>query len=62
MDLAEPIVIEDSIPFIKRTKEKIIKKVDVIKYEEKGSDVNIATEMLIDAFSDRYDIAILISK
>jgi uncharacterized LabA/DUF88 family protein len=35
--------------------------VKVIKTEEKGSDVNIATHMLIDAFEDAYDCAVLIS-
>lgn len=35
--------------------------VEVIKTEEKGSDVNIASHMLLDAFNDRYDCAVLIS-
>ncbi len=35
--------------------------VQVIKTEEKGSDVNIASHMLVDAFSDLYDCAVLIS-
>lgn len=34
---------------------------DVIKTEEKGSDVNLATKMLIDAFDDRYECAVVIS-
>ncbi len=33
----------------------------VTKTEEKGSDVNIATHMLVDAFDNAYDCAILIS-
>ena len=33
----------------------------VVKTEEKGSDVNIATYMLIDAFDDLFDCAVLIS-
>jgi uncharacterized LabA/DUF88 family protein len=35
--------------------------VKVIKTEEKGSDVNIATHLLIDAFDNVYDCAVLIS-
>ena len=35
--------------------------VRVIKTEEKGSDVNIAAHMLLDAFRDEYDCAVLIS-
>ncbi len=33
----------------------------VIKTEEKGSDVNLATHMLVDCFKDLFDVAILIS-
>lgn len=35
--------------------------IQVIKTEEKGSDVNIASHMLMDAFSNLYDCAVLIS-
>jgi len=35
--------------------------VEIIKTEEKGSDVNLATHLLHDAHMDRYDIAIVIS-
>lgn len=35
--------------------------VKVIKTEEKGSDVNLATHLLYDAFQNDYDIAILIT-
>lgn len=35
--------------------------VEVIKTEEKGSDVNLATYLLIDAFRDTFDAAIVIS-
>lgn len=35
--------------------------VEVIKTEEKGSDVNIATHLLLDGFKGDYDIAVVIS-
>ena len=37
------------------------KTVRVIRSEEKGSDVNLATELLVDAFNDNFDVAIIIS-
>lgn len=37
------------------------KYVDVIKTEEKGSDVNIALHLLNDAWKDEYDCAVLVS-
>ncbi len=37
------------------------KTVQVMKSEEKGSDVNIATYLLIDAFDDDYEVAVVIS-
>jgi hypothetical protein len=33
----------------------------VIKTEEKGSDVNLATELLMDGFKDDYEIAVIVS-
>jgi hypothetical protein len=33
----------------------------VIKTEEKGSDVNIATHMLVDGFRNQYELAVLVS-
>ncbi len=38
-----------------------IKKVDVLKTEEKGSDVNIATALLLDAFDDAMECAVLVT-
>ncbi len=38
-----------------------LEKVQVIKTEEKGSDVNIATHLLVDGFQDKYDVAAVIS-
>ena len=35
--------------------------VEVIKTEEKGSDVNLATYLLLDAFQDRCDTAVVVS-
>jgi hypothetical protein len=33
----------------------------VIKTEEKGSDVNLATQLLVDAYHDDYEIAVVVS-
>jgi hypothetical protein len=35
--------------------------VKVIKTEEKGSDVNLATHMLVDAFRDDFELAVVVS-
>ena len=35
--------------------------VDIWLNEEKGSDVNLATQMLLDAFDDNFDLAVVIS-
>ncbi len=35
--------------------------VRVMKTEEKGSDVNLATHLLIDAFDNRFDVAVIVS-
>jgi uncharacterized LabA/DUF88 family protein len=37
------------------------KTIEVFKTEEKGSDVNLATHLLFDGFSSRYDCAIVVS-
>lgn len=37
------------------------KPCDVVKTEEKGSDVNLATYLLMDAFDDLFDCAIVVS-
>ena len=37
------------------------RSVEVIKTEEKGSDVNLATYLLLDAFENRSDTAVVIS-
>ena len=61
MRLAEPIEYEENIPFVNKAKKVKKTRVKVIKREEKGSDVNIATHMLIDAYENKYDSAVLIS-
>ncbi|MFQ6607141.1 MAG: NYN domain-containing protein [Fidelibacterota bacterium] len=33
----------------------------VIKTEEKGSDVNLATHLLNDAYQDKYDVGVVVS-
>jgi uncharacterized LabA/DUF88 family protein len=38
-----------------------IKKVQVIKTEEKGSDVNIASHLLVDGFQNKYEAAAVIT-
>ncbi|MCC5841824.1 MAG: NYN domain-containing protein [Opitutales bacterium] len=38
-----------------------VEKVDVLKTEEKGSDVNIATALLLDAFDNAMECAVLIT-
>ncbi len=36
-------------------------KVEVLEYEEKGSDVNLASYLLVDGFAGEYDVAIVVS-
>lgn len=38
-----------------------INKIQVIKTEEKGSDVNLATHLLVDGFQNKYDVAAVIT-
>ena len=61
MMLAHPIEKEIINPFNNTVHIKTIRRAEVIKYEEKGSDVNIATSILTDAFEGKYDVAVLIS-
>ena len=37
------------------------KTVEVIRTEEKGSDVNLASHLLVDGFRDRYEVAAVIT-
>ena len=48
-------------PIDQNTFGKKIKFVNVIKTEEKGSDVNIAVHLLNDAWLDHYDCAVIVS-
>jgi len=51
-------VVDDSCKTCSTTKDGMVR---VMKLEEKGSDVNIATAMLLDAFNDRADAFVLVS-
>jgi uncharacterized LabA/DUF88 family protein len=35
--------------------------IEVIDMKEKGSDVNLATELLVDGFTNAYDVAVIVS-
>ena len=35
--------------------------VKVVKFEEKGSDVNLASHLVRDAFTDKFDVAIVVT-
>ena len=48
-------------PIDENTFGKYIKFANVIKTEEKGSDVNIAVHLLNDAWLDHYDCAVIVS-
>lgn len=48
-----------SAPLAKPTGKK--RFIDVIKTEEKGSDVNLAVHLLNDAWLDKYDCAVIVS-
>lgn len=46
---------------VKRPKADGSGTVEVIDMKEKGSDVNLATELLVDGFTDLYDVAAVVS-
>lgn len=52
---------EVSMPDAQAWAQGMIRPVRVIKTEEKGSDVNLATYLLLDAFEDAFDVAVVIS-
>jgi uncharacterized LabA/DUF88 family protein len=49
------------MPLAAAWRERRLDCVKVVRNEEKGSDVNIATHLLIDGFRDRYDMAAVLS-
>lgn len=61
MRLVQAIEYDFEVPFSGRTQSRRIEEVEVVKFEEKGSDVNLASEMLIDGFNNAFDVAVLIS-
>ena len=52
---------EISMPDAAAWKAGRFRPVRVMKTEEKGSDVNLATHLLMDAFDDLFDVAVIIS-
>lgn len=60
MRLAHTIKGSDGQPVTDKDGDEL-QTVKVLKTEEKGSDVNLATHILFDAFKDRYDCAVLVS-
>ena len=40
---------------------QILKTVRVLKREEKGTDVNLASHLLVDAFENKYKGAVIVS-
>jgi uncharacterized LabA/DUF88 family protein len=46
---------------VKRPKADGSGSVEIIDMKEKGSDVNLATELLVDGFMNAYDVAVVIS-
>jgi len=49
------------MPLAKDFDEGILSLVEVIKTEEKGTDVNLAVQMAVDAMQDKFDYAMLFS-
>jgi uncharacterized LabA/DUF88 family protein len=46
---------------VKRPKADGSGSVEIIDMKEKGSDVNLATELLVDGFTNAYDVAVVVS-
>ena len=49
------------MPLVDQPQPAEIRKANVWKTEEKGSDVNLASFMLLDAFQEDFDLALVIS-
>ena len=57
-----PIIPDDKVNIWRNfVSSQQLKKAFVLKVEEKGSDVNLASHLLMDAFKDRYDCAVILS-
>tara|TARA_Y100000768_G_scaffold388408_1_gene384191 strand:- start:62958 stop:63362 length:405 start_codon:yes stop_codon:yes gene_type:complete len=56
-----PLYRKVEIGFKIGSKYQSVNSVEVIKTEEKGSDVNLSTQILLDAFDNRFDVAVIIS-
>ena len=57
-----PILPDDKISTWKSfVRSQQLKTAFVLKVEEKGSDVNLASHLLMDAFKDKYDCAVILS-
>nr|DAV82124.1 MAG TPA: hypothetical protein [Caudoviricetes sp.] len=54
----KPVNMPQAKPFLENNK---IEMVEVIKTEEKGSDVNLAVSLAVDALQDKFDYAMLFS-
>jgi uncharacterized LabA/DUF88 family protein len=59
--LSHPTFKPLAYPITKNVFGKDVKFANVIKTEEKGSDVNLAVHLLDDAWLDRYDCAVVVS-
>lgn len=57
----EEIIIDDRVVNYKEIQEKGINKIQYERLREKGIDVKIATDLIVGAIDDKYDIAIIVS-
>ena len=61
LNKCDETILNSVIPKMQMAIDGKIKMVDVIKTEEKGTDVNLAVQMVTDAKDDLFDYAILFS-
>jgi len=57
----EEVTIDDRVVDYERILEKGIKKLQYEKLREKGIDVKIATDLIVGAIDNKYDVAVIIS-
>ncbi|MFA6340875.1 MAG: NYN domain-containing protein [Candidatus Paceibacterota bacterium] len=57
----EELVIDTRVVEYKKLKKIGIEKIHAERMREKGIDVKIATDLLVGAFDDKYDVAIIVS-